>query len=134
MEPLSLAALATSIFGIIKPIIKTKPGKELTAATKGSMTELWGKVKHWFIIEEKEIEELKDLKENPEDKDFEEAFITKLKTKLKKDDNLRTEIEDFLSEKEKSNEQISVIIKNSKNVMTGNISNVTGSIHLGDNK
>ena len=54
--------------------------------------------------------------------------------KLKKDDRLKKEIEEFLSEKVKTNDEFSIIIKNSKNVVTGNITNVTGNIHIGDNK
>jgi len=132
---MDLATTALTVYNLIKPIITSKPAKELAQAAKGSADELWQKVKPWFIIEEKETEELKDLKENPEDKDFEDAFLAKLKTKLKKDETLRKELEAIINDAEKNgDEQTQIIIKNSKNVVTGNISNVTGNIHIGDSK
>jgi len=123
---MDLTALATTVFGIVTPIIANKDVQEFSK-------KIWNKIQNWFIIDNKEIEELEDLKKNPTDKDFEEAFISKIKTKLKKDETLRNEIEELITDGEKNgDEQTKIFIKNSKNFVIGNISNVQ-NVHIGDN-
>lgn len=134
---MDLATLALSVYNFVKPVFTSKAAGQIAGdfkeATKGSMLKLWEKIKPWFIIEEKEIEELKDLKQKPEDKDFEEAFVSKLKAKLKKDEELQAELKAILTEMESGDdEKATIIIKNSKNVATGNFSNITGNITFGD--
>lgn len=124
---MNLTTLATTVFGIVTPIIKNKEVQEFSKT-------VWKKVKPWFIIEEKDTEELQDLKNNPEDKSAEDFFIASLKRKLDKNPELRKELEKLIADAEKNgDEQTKIIIQNSKNVVTGNISHVQGGLHIGDN-
>ena len=131
---MDLTTLATTIFNFVKPVILTQITNDFKEATKNTMLHLWNKIKPIFIIEDKDVEELKDIKSAPDDIDFENAFISKLKITIKKDNEFRTELESILLDIENSdNEQAKIIIQNSKNVNTGNISNVVGDIIFGDN-
>ena len=101
---MDLGTLTTTVFGIVTPIVTNKKVQKLSKT-------VWEKVKHWFIIDDKDTEELEDLKNNPNDKDFEDAFLSKLKSKLKKDEKLRKELEQIINEAEKSgDEQTKIII------------------------
>ena len=124
---MDLTALTTIVSKIIIPVITNKGVQEFGK-------KVWEKVKPWFIAEEKETEELEDLKKNPDDEDFQEAFVAKLKSKLKKNPDLQKEIEALINDAEKNgDEQTKILIQNSKNVVTGNISHVQGGLHIGDN-
>ncbi len=124
---MDLATLALSVYNFVKPVFTSKAGEQIAGdfkeATKGSMLKLWEKIKHWFIVEEKEIEELKDLKEKPEDKDFEEAFVSKLKAKLKKDEELQAELKAILTEMESGDDE------KAKNIFNQCYNFIAGNVH-----
>lgn len=131
---MDLATLALSVYNLVKPVFTSKVAGEIAGdfkeATKGSMLKLWKKIKSWFIIEEEETEELKDVKENPEDPDFQDVFIAKLKAKLKKDKELQAELEAILTEMENGDdEKARIIIHNAKNVNAGTMGDHS---HVGD--
>lgn len=123
---MDLATLALSVYNFVKPVFTSKVAGKIAGdfkeATKGSMLKLWEKVKPWFIVEEEETEELKDLKENPEDVDFQEAFVSKLKAKLKKDEELQAELKAILTEMESGDdEQAKNIFNQCYNFIAGNV-------------
>jgi len=124
---MDLATLTTMVSKIVIPIITNKGIQEFG-------NKVWKKVKPLFIIEGKEAEELQDLKQNPDENVFQDAFISKLKVKLMKNPELMKEIEALIEDAEKNgDEQTKIIIQNSKNVVTGNITHVQGGLHIGDN-
>lgn len=136
----ALTALASTIYGFIKPVITSEVGKEITDdfkdATKGTMRELWQKIKPLFIIDDKESEELQDLKKDPQNPINEDLFLAKLRAKLSKHENLRKDVATIIDELSKSDDPaVGIIIQNSKlkGVNFGNISGVQGSVHFGDN-
>ncbi len=123
---MDLAVLAKTVFGIITPIITNKGIQEFSKT-------VWTKVKPWFIIEEKETEELQDLKKDPTNKSAEEFFLAALKRKLDKNPELREELEKLIADAEENgDEQTKIIIQNSKNVNTGNFSNIKGNVIFGN--
>jgi hypothetical protein len=131
---MDLAFLASKIYKIIKPVILSEVGKtvitDLTDAAKGSAMEIWGKVKPLFIIEDEEVETLRDLKDEPMDPDYEDAFLAVLKAKLKKEDALLKELQAILQKEENAGGTGS--IEGSENANTGPISNVGGSVIFGN--
>ena len=81
-------------------------------------------------------ESLEQLKSNPEDTEAMGYLKTDLKRALKDDDSLQTQLDELINtfeESSKTDEKASTIISNSRNVVLGGISNVTGNIHIGDN-
>ena len=96
MEALSLTALAATIYNIVKPIITSKPAKDLIKAAKGSSEELWEKIKPWFIIEKEESKEIKELKNNPDNEKIEQLIIEKIKEKLETNTSMKNEINQYL--------------------------------------
>lgn len=140
MDIQALTALATKIYGFVKPVIKSELGQEIAGdfkdATKGSMRELWQKVKPIFIIDDNESEELKGVKSDPENPLVDDVFLTKLRLKLSKDQTLREELEAMLNQLEQSDDPaVGVVIKHSvvQKSNFGNFSNVQGGIQFGDN-
>lgn len=136
----ALSALALKIYGFVKPVITSDLGKEIAGdfkeATQGSMRELWQKIKPWFIVDDKETELLQDVKAAPDDPIAEDAFLAALRQKLNKDETRRQEIESILAGLERSKDPAAqtIVVKNSKNINFGNITGVTGNVHIGDNK
>ena len=111
-------------------------GEDFKEATKGSMRELWQKVKPLFIIDDDESEELKDVKAYPDNPLMDDAFLAKLRVKLSKDKILREELDAMLNQLERSDDPaVGVVIRNSvvQKSNFGNFSNVQGGIQFGDN-
>ena len=139
MDINALSTLANQLYNLVKPVLANEvTGKiagDFSAATKGSLLELWGKIKPWFIIDEKENDELKKVKEKPEDPIYVNGFTSKLLTLLHENPEMRQEIEALLKKMEESeDEQAKNIISNSKNFMIGgSITGVKGNVHFGDN-
>jgi hypothetical protein len=138
MDLNTLSTLANQVYNLVKPILANEvTGKiagDLSTATKGSLLELWGKIKPWFIIEEKESEELKKVKEKPDDPIYVNGFISKLLTFLHEHPEMRGEVEALLKKMENSDDQNTrATITNSKNINFGDITGVTGNVHIGDN-
>lgn len=135
---MDLSELALKLYELVKPVFTGAVVGEIvgdfTEASKGTMIKMWDKIKHWFINEDGDSEELQDVKANPDDKDFDETFISKLKSKLKKDPALKQEIENLLAEMdEKDIEKARIVVKNSKNVVAGAEFTNVGNITIGDN-
>ena len=123
---MDLTVLATTVFGIVTPIVTNKKVQEFGK-------KVWGKVKPWFVIGEEETEELQTLRNNPDNEIAKKAFISKLELKLLNNPELQKEIETLINDAEKNgDEQTKVLIYNSKNVVTGNISHVQ-NLQIGDN-
>ena len=138
MDINALSTLANQLYNLVKPVLANEvTGKiagDFSAATKGSLLELWGKIKPWFIIDEKENDELKKVKEKPEDPIYVNGFTSKLLTLLHENPEMRQEIEALLKKMEESNDQgARTVITNSRNVNLGNITGVTGNVQIGDN-
>ncbi len=138
MDLAALTTLTKTIYDFVKPVFTENATGiiigDLSEATKGSMLNLWGKIKHWFIVENEETEELKKVKDNPENEIYQDAFISKLKTKLYENKELQQELVDIVNTINNNGDiKAKSIIQNSKNVNTGTISNVKGDIIFGDN-
>lgn len=138
MDINALSTLANQVYNLVKPILANKVTStiagDFSAATQGSLLELWGKIKPWFIIDEKENEELKKVKDKPEDPIYVHGFTSKLLTFLHENPEMRKEIEALLKKMEESNDQgTRTVITNSRNVNLGNITGVTGNVQIGDN-
>jgi hypothetical protein len=134
-----LSTLANQVYDLIKPILANKVTStiagDFSAATQGTLLELWGKIKPWFIIDEKENEELKKVKDKPEDPIYIHGFTSKLLTLLHENPEMRQEIEALIKKMENgANEKDRYIISNNKNFMIGgSITGVKGPVHFGDN-
>ena len=127
---MDLTTLALSVYNFVKPVFTSKVAGQIAGdfkeATKGSMLELWGKIKPWFIIEEKEGEketkELERVKKAPDDSDYQEAFINELKIQLKENPEMAKEIEAILTKMEKGDdEQAKTIIRDAGAVVFGSM-------------
>ncbi len=108
MDINALSTLANQLYNLVKPVLANEvTGKiagDFSAATKGSLLELWGKIKPWFIIDEKENDELKKVKEKPEDPIYVNGFTSKLLTFLHENPEMRQEIEALLKKMEESHD------------------------------
>ncbi|MFM9946972.1 MAG: hypothetical protein ACKV1O_03465 [Saprospiraceae bacterium] len=138
MDVTALTLLAKKVYAFVKPVFTNEVAGEIIGdfkeATKGSMRELWAKIKPWFIIDEKETDELKKVKEKPEQEIYDEAFVSRLRVLLHENPEMQKELEAMLTKIENGDdEKAKIIITNSRNVNTGNISNVTGGVRIGDN-
>ncbi|HFA50773.1 MAG TPA: hypothetical protein ENJ95_17330 [Bacteroidetes bacterium] len=122
--------LSKAIYEILFPISKLESvkdiGKELTEATDTSVRELWEKVRPLFI------EEFEELKNDPKDEDNQIAVKAKLKRVLKNNGDLEKELAELVGKVNSEKGGASVVIENSKNVISGSTISVGGNFHLGD--
>jgi len=136
MDINALSTLANQLYNLVKPVLANEvTGKiagDFSAATKGSLLELWGKIKPWFIIDEKENDELKKVKDKPEDPIYVHGFTSKLLTFLHENPEMRQEIEALIKKMEEGDDdQARIIIKDGKNINAGKITAGRDSI-IGD--
>ncbi len=124
---MDLTTLATTIFEIVTPVITNKKVQEFSK-------KIWEKVTPWFTKDEKENDILKKLKKDPENELYQKRLFIELEMILDENPEFRKELETLINDAEKNgDEQTRTLIHNSKNIVTGNIQNITGSIHIGDN-
>lgn len=120
--------IAKEVFALILPLIKIDAvkgiGTELNEAANNTVTELWKKVKPLFI------EELEDLKEDPDDPDNQGAARKKLEKAMSKDETLRTALQAALEKTKASGSGI--VVTESKNFIIGGSIKVGGDFRLGD--
>lgn len=130
---MDITTMTLTVFNLIYPIITSKSGKKIrddfSDAANGTLLEIWEKVKPLFIIEDA----IKEAQENPDDLDIQGEIRSILKRKIKNDDLLKDKLKELINKLEKQSEdKKSILIKKSKNVITGNISNVSGNVQIGD--
>ena len=130
---MELTTLAIVTFNLLYSVFTSKSGKiirgEIADATNNTAIEVWEKIKPIFIEEDKKL--LDEIKNNPEDVDYQEEFKLKIKRILRNNADLKNQIEEILKKSDQSMIQ-KYIIKDSKNVVTGGIKNISGNIDIGD--
>lgn len=123
--------LTKVIYDILFPIGRLESvqdiGKDLSEATNASVRKLWQKVKPLFI------EEFEELQAEPADEDAQAAIRSKLKRSLSRDEGLKVEVEALaqaILQKEENN--ASVMVSNSRGVMTGGTVSGNRDVQFGD--
>lgn len=141
---MEIGVLAATVFNLIRPIFSNKTvqniGSELKEATKGSLLELWEKVKPLFIktIEGKEVKakSLIQLEENPDDETAKSFVEKKLETEFYENEDFYKDVLKVIEKLEQlEDEKIdNIIVRNSKNVFInkGKDVNVGRDLNIGD--
>lgn len=127
--------MTPKIVDSIFPILLKAAGKQTDAGTKEAAntadSEIWEKVKHLLV------EQIKDLEANPDNTEIENDTKVVVKTVLRRaleaNESLKNELESILSKTpHQEPTQAKIIIKDSKNVVTGGNFNVSGDFRIGD--
>ncbi|MEL6942206.1 MAG: hypothetical protein AAFO82_06020 [Bacteroidota bacterium] len=134
MISMNAKELTKELMSLFVPILKLESvnqiGEEFKEATNTSILEMWEKVRPLFI------EEIEELKSDPEDEEvLEESRVgmrKKLRKALEENDVLKKQLESLINQTNEKDVQGMVSIVNSKNVVQGSTITVGGDFNLGD--
>lgn len=127
---MDLNVITKKVFELILPFLKSKSiqkvKKDFSEATNNSALEIWEKIKPIFIKEDV----TNDLKVNPDDPDLHAEVRSIIKRSIQKDNVMKNELESIIKSIEDSTKGI--YIKDSKNILLGNVTDLKGNITIGD--